>query len=60
MPLTGGETLRLHHGGGEGARGVTAVAAGATHSLALTADGAVLAWASADPQLRCFPVHGLG
>jgi hypothetical protein len=50
------EPLRLHHHCGA----IVAVAAGATHSLALTVDGAVLVWASADPLLRCFPVRGVG
>ena len=38
---------------------LVAVAAGATASLALTADGAVLAWRSDDKALRCSHVRGI-
>ena len=38
---------------------LVAVAAGATTSLALTADGAVLAWRSDDRALRCSHVRGI-
>ena len=38
---------------------LVAVAAGATTSLALTADGAVLAWRSDDKALRCSHVRGI-
>ena len=39
------DPVRLHRGEGDGAR-VVAIAAGAAHSLALTADGTTVAWPS--------------
>lgn len=33
--------------------GVVAVAAGMTHSIALTDDGALFYWVSSDPDLQC-------
>ncbi|GFP87497.1 inhibitor of bruton tyrosine kinase [Phtheirospermum japonicum] len=38
---------------------VVAVAAGVTHSLALTDDGALFYWASPDPDLRCHQLYML-
>lgn len=35
---------------------VVAVAAGTTHSIALTDDGALFYWASSDPDLQCHQV----
>lgn len=35
---------------------VVAIAAGMTHSVALTGDGALFYWASSDPDLRCHQV----
>lgn len=35
---------------------VVAIAAGMTHSIALTDDGALFYWASSDPDLRCHQV----
>lgn len=35
---------------------VIAIAAGVTHSIALTDDGALFYWASSDPDLRCHQV----
>ncbi|ONK74270.1 uncharacterized protein A4U43_C03F4530 [Asparagus officinalis] len=38
---------------------VVSVAAGMTHSTALTDDGALFYWVSADPDLRCQQVHSM-
>lgn len=44
IPLKFHRMERLH---------VTAIAAGMVHSLALTDDGALFYWVSADPDLKC-------
>ncbi|KAL0346927.1 UNVERIFIED_CONTAM: Inhibitor of Bruton tyrosine kinase [Sesamum calycinum] len=38
---------------------VTSIAAGMTHSIALTDDGALFYWASSDPDLRCHQLYSL-
>ncbi|GER26969.1 ankyrin repeat family protein / regulator ofchromosome condensation (RCC1) family protein [Striga asiatica] len=38
---------------------VVGIAAGMTHSLALTEDGAVFYWVSSDPDLRCHQLYSL-
>lgn len=48
MPLKFHHTAKLH---------VTSVAAGAFHSTALTDDGTLFYWVSADPNLRCQQVQ---
>ena len=53
------DPVRLHRGEGDGAR-VVAIAAGAAHSLALTADGTTVAWPSElGGEARCAPVRGV-
>lgn len=57
----GGLPLRFHRGHAEVARpAAVAVCAGAAHSSALTAAGAVLTWRSADPGLAAQEVTGGG
>lgn len=38
---------------------VVAIAAGMTHSIALTDDGALFYWSSSDPDLQCHQLHSL-
>lgn len=47
-PLKFHRSERLH---------VVSIAAGMTHSMALTHDGALFYWVSSDPDLRCQQVH---
>lgn len=56
--IRGRPALKFHHR--DAKLRLRDLAAGATYSLALTAEGAVLAWRSADPSLRAWPVRGLG
>ncbi|XP_042054165.1 uncharacterized protein LOC121798950 [Salvia splendens] len=38
---------------------VVAIAAGMTHSIALTDDGSLFYWSSSDPELQCLQLHSL-
>ncbi|KAL8039930.1 hypothetical protein ABFX02_10G068500 [Erythranthe guttata] len=52
----GNSTLKFHR---KERLNVVAIAAGTTHSIALTDDGALFYWASSDPDLKCRQLYSL-